>query len=71
MPNDNVVNLALVAQGDPSELAKAVAEMRTRMPALLEYRRILAKVQREAYLAYLAEGFTAEQAIELAKDARL
>lgn len=67
MPRNNVVNLELVASGDPGELAKAVAEMRQRLPALIEFQRIMARVQREAYLAYIAEGFTQKQALELVK----
>ncbi|MFC4729092.1 hypothetical protein ACFO3Q_13035 [Coralloluteibacterium thermophilus] len=70
MSDNKVVNLALVASGDPSEVAKAVGELRTRLPGMIEYQRIMARLQREAYLAYLAEGFTPKQALDLAKEVR-
>lgn len=68
MKDDGKV-VALVP-GKPDTLASAVAEMRDRMPGMIEYNRIMAKVQREAYLAYVAEGFTPKQALELCKSAK-
>lgn len=56
--------------GKPDKLAAAVAELRDRAPGVIEYNRIMAKVQREAYLAYVAEGFTPKQALELCKAVR-
>lgn len=68
MADKTVVNL--VKSGDPSKLDAAVAEMRERLPGMIEYQRIIAKLQRETYLACIKEGFTDKQALELAKFAR-
>lgn len=62
---NNIVSLA--KSGEPDELASAVGELRQRMPGMIEYNRIMAKVQRDAYLAYVEQGFTAKQALELCK----
>lgn len=61
-------DLSLVAQGNPDAVAAAVSEMRGRLPAMIEYERIMAKLQREAYLARLDAGFTPKQALELVKE---
>lgn len=62
-----VANLELVRKGDPDELARAIAEMRERLPALIEHQKLLAKMQREAYLSYIEVGFTHRDALELCK----
>lgn len=65
MAKDRV--LELVKSGEPDKLAAAVAELRRLMPARVEYHRIMARMQREAFEAYVAEGFTETQALELVK----
>lgn len=62
-----VANLELVRKCDPDELAKALAEMRDRLPTLIEHQKLLAKMQREAYLSYIEVGFTHRDALELCK----
>lgn len=64
----NVVSL--VAKGDPDAVSLAVSEMRDRLPGMIEYNRVMAKLQRETYLAYIDQGFTPKQALELVKDIR-
>lgn len=63
--------LQLVRSGAADEGAKAVAELRRAIPALQEYNRLIASVQRDAYKAYIKEGFTPAQALELCKGMRL
>lgn len=65
MAKDNVVEL--VKSGDPDKVAAAVAEMRRLMPARIAYQKMMAKLQREAFEAYVAEGFSEAQALELVK----
>jgi hypothetical protein len=60
--------LKLAASGKPDKLAADVAELRSLLPARIEYQKVMAKLQREAYDAYLAEGFTPAQALELVKE---
>lgn len=63
--NPKVVNLADTKR---DKLSADVAELRGLLPARIEYQRIMAKLQREAYLAYVAEGFTPAQALTLCKE---
>jgi hypothetical protein len=63
-----VVSIAGVQQ---DKLAAQVAELRGLLPARIEYQRIMARLQRSAFDAYLAEGFTPEQALELCKALKL
>ena len=69
MARDSKV-VELVKSGDPDKLAAAVAELRQLMPARVEYHKIMARMQREAFDAYIAEGFTEAQALELVKAIR-
>lgn len=64
---DNGKNVHLLPPAQLSKLEEAVETMRRNETALIEYHRILARVHREAYLAYLKAGFTESQAIELTK----
>lgn len=68
MTDDNRV-VSLV-KSDPDALAAAVAELVRKMPGMIEYQKVVARLQRSAYLAYLEEGFTAAQALELVKGIR-
>ena len=67
MADDNRV-VSIATAGKPDELAAAVAELRARLPGRIEYQRIMAKLQRAAYDAYIEQGFTPKQALELVKD---
>lgn len=69
MGNDRKV-VHLANSGKPDKLAAAVAELRGLLPGQIEYQRIMAKLQREAYQAYITEGFSPEQALELCKSVR-
>ncbi len=62
-----VVGLPKV-EGD--KLAGAVDEFRRKLPAMIEHHKLVARLQRAAYVNYLAEGFTEAQALELAKGIR-
>lgn len=62
--------LQLVKSGKTDELGDALAALRKAAPGMIEYNRIMAKVQREAYIAYITEGFTPAQALELCKAVR-
>ncbi len=66
---DNVLKLA--TSGQPDKITAAVAELRRMLPGQIEYHRIMAKVKREAFKAYVAEGFTDEQALDLVKALKL
>lgn len=71
--NDNEAGnvLQLVKTGAADKTAHAIAELRKSVPALKEYNRLIASVQRDAYEAYIREGFTSAQALELCKAVRL
>lgn len=60
--------VSLATSGKPDKLAADVAELRDLLPARIEYQKVMAKLQREAYLAYIDAGFTPKQALELVKD---
>lgn len=62
-----VANLELARKGVPDDLARAIAEMRDRLPALIEHQKLLAKMQRAAYLSYIEVGFAHRDALELCK----
>ena len=62
----NVLHLA--TSGQPDKLAADVTELRNLLPARIEYQKVIAKLQREAYLAYIEQGFTKTEALELVKD---
>lgn len=71
MSNDRkIANLELARKGDPDELAKALAEMRDRLPTLLEHQKLMARLQRAAYLSYIEAGFMHRDALELCKSVR-
>ena len=49
------------------KLKAALDTLAANVPFVIEMHKISAKVKREAYLAYIKEGFTEEQALELTK----
>ena len=64
-------NMTLIKEVDfkkASDFTKAVISLKENMKAIIEVNVIKASLQRQAYLAYLEEGFTKEEALELCKD---
>ncbi len=55
---------------EANALAGAVSEFNRKLPDMIEHHKLVAKLQRAAYQHYLDEGFTAKQALELAKAIR-
>lgn len=68
MANDKRVVKLVPSKTD--ELAAAVDEFERKLPAMVRHHALVAKLQRAAYQHYLDEGFTAKQALELAKSIR-
>lgn len=60
---DGPVLVPLPAQ--KNEVAAAGDHIRRHLDELIENQRVIAKIRRAAYLAYIAEGFTEAQALEL------
>jgi len=56
---------------DVDKLRRAMTELRTLLPAVLEHQIIMAQVTRARYNALIKEGFTEAQAIELCKQVAL
>lgn len=50
-----------------NEIAAAGDHIRRHLVALIENQKAVAKIRRAAYLAYVEEGFTEAQALELCK----
>ncbi len=50
---------------DLLQLAQGVKAMRERLPALLEFHQLNARLMRAKYQAFVKEGFTQEQALYL------
>lgn len=53
-----------------TELAGYVGSMRRNIEVFLELQRLVARMQRERYDALLQQGFSEDQALELAKQVR-
>lgn len=62
--------VSLLSDFQKDDKAAALDDLRRSMPQMIEFQRAMAKLQREAYLAYVKEGFTPKQAIELVKAIR-
>ena len=65
MDNENVFQV--VTPGPKNTFQVAIDDLRQRLPLTVEYAELCAKMKRAAYLAYLKEGFTEVQALELCK----
>jgi hypothetical protein len=52
---------------DMAEAKKALDESKRKLPLILEYTLIEAKMVRAKYVALMAEGFTAQEALDLCK----
>lgn len=64
---DNVRLLRSLGPGETSELAAAVEALKRNRDLIIAHHRELAAIQRQAYLAYVREGFTTTQAMDLVK----
>lgn len=53
-----------------SEIGAAAEKLKRNMQEIREFNTAIAQIQREAYLAYVKQGFTAAQALELVKGIR-
>lgn len=60
--------LNLVPGLEPDSMSAGVEEFRRKLATMIEHRKLMAKLQHAAYVAYLAEGFTAKQAMDLVKN---
>ena len=63
MPKGKLITL----EGKHSETAKLVAEIREELPYHLENQVIQAQIRRAAFDAYIEQGFTSDQAMDLLK----
>jgi len=63
-------NVHVLTREETSKLAAAVEQLRRDRDLIIAHHRELAKIQRQAYLAYIEEGFTAAQALALVKEMR-
>ena len=52
----------------PNQILAMVEELRRDMDAQIELVRLVAKLNRAAYKAYIAEGFTPAEALKLCKN---
>jgi hypothetical protein len=62
--NDNVTAIPTVEQD------KNIAQLETlkrNLDTIIETNKVIAKIRRESFLAYIAQGFTTEQALQLCK----
>lgn len=50
-----------------NEIESAVQDLKRNLPAMIEHAKLLARIKRAAYLEYVNQGFTEQQALELAK----
>lgn len=57
----------LVHDKAPDALAVALANMKGNLPSLIEFHKLMAKIQRARYLAYIENGFSPKDALELCK----
>lgn len=63
-------NIVKLPTPETDALAAAVAEFRRKLPEMIQHHKLLARLQRAAYVNYIAEGFTEAQALELIKALR-
>lgn len=57
----------LLPNAERDKARAALEQLKRNLPFLLEHAAIMAGIRRAAFLAYVAEGFTPEQALELCK----
>jgi hypothetical protein len=62
--NDKVREIPI----QPDKLAAAAEKLRRELPALIQNTQMIAKLRKAQYDAYVAEGFTPAQALELVKN---
>ena len=61
----NNTSVSVLPNVEKDKLAAAVEQFRRNAELLIEHHAIMARVRRGAYEAYLNQGFTADQALEL------
>jgi len=61
----------IVNIGNQDKMKAGLEEMKRGLSTWLEYNQLIAKIRRSAYDAYIKEGFTSEQALELCKSIML
>lgn len=54
---------------DPDALAADVERFRRNLGSMIEHGKLMAKMKRAWYLAYVAEGFTPKEALDLIRGA--
>lgn len=62
-------NIRQLPTPDTDALAADVEKFRRALPYLMENAKLLAKLRRATYSAYIAEGFTPREALELIRQA--
>lgn len=60
-------DLKVLNIGDKDEMIASLEKLKRNLPNIIEAMQLSAKIRRSAYLAFVAEGFTEEQALELVK----
>lgn len=61
----------LLPNNDKDEMVAACEAMKRQLPVMIEYAATIAKLRKAYFDAHLAEGFSAEQALELCKSIAL
>lgn len=61
----NVTPITPVPAIEQDKLAAAIEGLKRNTAYLIEYHVVLSKIRRASYEAYIASGFTADQALEL------
>ena len=59
--------ISLLPTGDKNELAANLEQVKRNLPFMLEYSRIKAQLAKADFDAYVKQGFSEEQALELCK----
>ncbi len=67
MSDDKTSDITLLSLGEPDKVAALVEQLRREMPHQIELDKLIAKIRRQRFLNYVAEGFTDAQALELCK----
>lgn len=60
-------DLKLLEIGDKDEMVASLEKLKRNLPNIIEAMHLSAKIKRAAYLAFIEQEFTEEQALELVK----
>lgn len=66
MPNKNKIK-AIQFEKKPTEMEKAIQELKSSMPFMIESTMVSAKVLKAKYDNLIAEGFNEQQAMDIVK----